>query len=80
MEIKELISKVYRGEEVTKEELWEVFSYLRHIPNIKKTDEEFELYCRMMEEKGKPLPKRNTICRPLEEEYFKNKGIKIEQD
>lgn len=70
--LKELISKVYRGEEVTKDEKWEVFSYLRHIPNIKKTDEEFELYCRMAKEKGIPKPDRNSYIRPLHEKNKKS--------
>ena len=67
MKIKELISKVYRGEKITKDEEWEVFFYLRHIPNIKKTDEEFELYCRMAKEKGIPKPDRNSYIRPSHE-------------
>lgn len=76
--INEIVNSAYEGEIITKEEKQELFHYFRHIPNIKKTDEEFELYCKMMKERGKPLPKRNIICRPLEEEYFKSKGINIE--
>lgn len=72
MKIKELISKVYRGEKITKDEEWEVFFYLRHIPNIKKTDEEFELYCRMAKEKGIPKPDRNSYIRPLHEKNKKS--------
>lgn len=67
-----LIERANRGEAITKEEKNKIFFYLRHIPNIKKTDEEFELYCKMAKEKGLPEPKRNSTIRPLHEK--KNYG------
>lgn len=78
MKIKEIINKILKNEQVTSKEKNEVFHYFNHIPNIKKTNEEFELYYKMLKERNKPLPNRNMICRPLEEEYFKSKGIEIE--
>ena len=65
--IKDVINSAYNGEVITKEEKSEMFSYFRHIPNARKTDEEFELYCKMAEEKGIPKPKRDSIIRPLYE-------------
>lgn len=65
--IKDVINRAYNGEEITKEEKNNMFSYFRHIPNARKTDEEFELYCKMAEEKGIPRPDRNSVIRPLHE-------------
>lgn len=69
LKIKELVMKAYRGEEISRSDMGEVFFYLRHIPNIKKTDEEFELYCKMAKEKGLPKPDRNSYVRPLHEKH-----------
>lgn len=63
--IKEVIKSAYNGEEITKEEKSEIFSYFRHIPNARKTDKEFELYCKMAKEKGMPKPERDYKIRPL---------------
>ncbi len=52
-----------KGSKLVKER----FSYLRHIPNIHKTDEEFKEYCILAEEKGLPKPDRNSRIRPLHE-------------
>lgn len=71
--IKDIISCAYNGEEITKEEKSEMFSYFRHIPNARKTDEEFELYCKMAEEKGMPRPDRSSVIRPLYEDRKNNK-------
>ena len=65
--IKHIINSAYNGEEITKEEKSKMFSYFRHIPNAKKTDEEFDLYCKMAEEKGIQKPDRNSRIRPLHE-------------
>lgn len=35
--IKDVINSAYNGEEITKEEKSEMFSYFRHIPNARKT-------------------------------------------
>ena len=43
------------------------FSYLRHIPNCYKTDEEFEEYCQFVKRLGLPNPDRNLKVRPLHE-------------
>ena len=43
------------------------FSYLRHIPNFYKTDEEFEEYCQFAKRLGLPKPDRNSRVRPLHE-------------
>lgn len=65
--IKDVIKSAYSGEEITKEEKSEIFSYFRHIPNARKTDEEFELYCKMAEEKGMTRPERDSNIRSLHE-------------
>ncbi|MDO4710633.1 MAG: hypothetical protein Q4A75_01555 [Peptostreptococcaceae bacterium] len=67
MDIKEVISRAINGEELSKEERNRLFFYFRHIPNIRKSDEEFELYCKMAAEKGLPKPDRNSYIRPLHE-------------
>lgn len=69
MEIKELINKMLKGESENVEERTQVFIYLRHIPNIHKTNEEFELYCEMTKRVGLPTPNRNSGIRPLHEKY-----------
>ncbi len=51
---------------LTKEEQ-ERFFYLRHIPNINKTDKEFDEYCLLANKVGLPKPDRNSKCRPLHE-------------
>lgn len=66
-DIKDIINSAYNGEEITKEEKNNMFSYFRHIPNARKTDEEFELYCKMAEEKGILNPERDSTIRPLNE-------------
>lgn len=66
-DIKDIINSANNGEEITKEEKNNMFSYFRHIPNARKTDEEFELYCKMAEEKGIPKPERDSTIRPLNE-------------
>lgn len=43
------------------------FSYLRHIPNYNKTDEEFKEYCQLTKGVGLPKPDRNSKVRPLHE-------------
>ncbi len=43
------------------------FSYLRHIPNYNKTDEEFKEYCQLAKRVGLPKPDRNSKVRPLHE-------------
>lgn len=43
------------------------FSYLRHIPNFNKTDEEFEEYCQFAKRLELPKPDRNSKVRPLHE-------------
>lgn len=63
--IKDIINSAYNGEEITKEEKGEIFGYFRHIPNARKTDEEFELYCKMAEERGMSRPNRSSVIRPL---------------
>lgn len=65
--IKDVINSAYNGEEITKGEKSEMFSYFRHIPNARKTDEEFELYCKIAEEKGIPKPERDSTIRSLHE-------------
>lgn len=65
----EIVSAAYRGEMITKEERSRMFHYFRHIPNARKTDEEFELYCKMAKEKGIPEPDRKSYIRPLHEKY-----------
>lgn len=70
--IQTLINKMCNNEEVTLEEKNTVFHYFRHIPNARKTDEEFELYCRMAKEKGIPKPDRNSYIRPLHEKNKKS--------
>ena len=65
--IEDVINSAYNGEKITKEEKSEMFSYFRHIPNARKTDEEFELYCKMAEEKGLPKPERDSTIRSLNE-------------
>ena len=69
--MKDVINSAYNGDEITKEEKSEMFRYFRHIPNARKTDEEFELYCKMAKEKGIPDPERDSAIRPLHE-YGKN--------
>lgn len=66
-DIKDIINSANNGEEITKEEKNNMFSYFRHIPNARKTDEEFDLYCKMAEEKGIPKPERDSTIRPLHE-------------
>lgn len=66
---KDLISKANKGENITKSEKNKIFFYLRHIPNMRKTEEEFELYCKMAKEKGLPKPDRNSYVRPLHEKH-----------
>lgn len=65
--IKDVIESAYKGEEISKEEKNEMFNYFRHIPNARKTDEEFELYCKMAKEKAIPKPERDSTIRPLYE-------------
>lgn len=65
--IKDIINSAYKGEKISKEEKNRMFSYFRHIPNARKTNEEFELYCEMAKEKGIPKPDRNSEIRPLHE-------------
>lgn len=48
---KDLISRVNNGGNITKSDKGRIFSYLRHIPNIRKTEEELELYCKMAKKK-----------------------------
>lgn len=43
------------------------FSYLRHIPNCNKTDDEFEEYRQFAKRVGLPEPDRNSKVRPLHE-------------
>lgn len=64
---RDLISRANKGENITREEKNKIFSYLRHVPNIRKTEEEFELYCKMAKEKGLLEPNRNSFVRPLHE-------------
>ncbi|WP_073508040.1 hypothetical protein [Streptobacillus notomytis] len=64
MKIKEIIDRVINNQEITKNEL---FFYLRHIPNIRKTEEEFKIYCEMCKEKGVSEPNRNSKIRPIHE-------------
>ena len=52
-----------------------MFHYFRHIPNEKKTDKEFELYCIMAKEKGIPKPDRHSLIRTLHEKII-DIGIK----
>ncbi|WP_028257320.1 hypothetical protein [Veillonella montpellierensis] len=66
---RDLISRANNGENITKSEKGKIFSYLRHVPNIRKTEEEFELYCKMAQEKGLPKPDRNLYVRPLHEKH-----------
>lgn len=66
---RDLILRANNGENITKREKGKIFSYLRHIPNIRKTEEEFELYCKMAKEKGLPKPDRNSYVRPLHEKH-----------
>ncbi|MDD7306076.1 MAG: hypothetical protein PUG67_05765 [Peptoniphilaceae bacterium] len=65
--IEEIIESAYSGEAITKEERQSMFSYFRHIPNARKTDKEFKLYCKMAKEKGIPKPERDSTIRPLYE-------------
>ena len=69
--IKNVINSANNGDVITKEEKYEMFSYFRHIPDARKTDEEFELYCKMAEENGITKPERDSTIRPLHE-YSKN--------
>lgn len=41
------------------------FSYLSHIPNCHKIDEEFEKYCQFAKRLGLPNADRNSKIRPL---------------
>lgn len=43
------------------------FSYLRHIPNYNKNDEEFKEYCQLAKRVGLPKPDRNSKVRLLHE-------------
>ena len=43
------------------------FSYLSHIPNCHKIDEEFEKYWQFAKRLGLPNPDRNSKIRPLYE-------------
>lgn len=70
--IKEIIQSANNGEEITDEEKNEMFMYFRHIPNARKTDEEFELYSKMAKERGIPTPNRKSYIRPLHEKHDKN--------
>ena len=63
--INDIINSAYNGDKITKEEKSEMFTYFRHIPNARKTDEEFELYCKMAEDKGILKPDRKSVIRPL---------------
>ncbi|WP_040396987.1 hypothetical protein [Anaerococcus senegalensis] len=65
--INDIINSAYNGDKITKEEKSEMFTYFRHIPNARKTDEEFELYCKMAEDKGIPKSDRKSVIRPLQE-------------
>lgn len=65
--IKELIKKFLNDGLVSKEEKIEIFSYLRHIPNFHKTEEEWELYKKICKEKRLPEPNRYSKIRPLHE-------------
>ena len=67
IKIKDVIKSAYKGEEISKEEKNEMFNYFRHIPNARKTNEEFELYCKMAEEKAIPKHERDSTIRPLNE-------------
>lgn len=67
MRIKDIINKAVNNQVITSEEKNEMFAYFRHIPNNRKTDEEFELYCKMAKEKGLPMPNRQSNVRPLHE-------------
>lgn len=69
LKIKELVMKAYKGEEISRSDMGEVFFYLRHIPNVRKTKEEFELYCKMAKKHGLPKPDRNSYVRPLHEKH-----------
>lgn len=65
--IGDIIKSAYNGDKITKEEESKMFFYFRHIPNSVKTDEEFELYCKMAEERKAPKPERDSTIRPLYE-------------
>lgn len=67
MKVKDILNKAINDIELDKEEKNTLFSYFRHIPNGRKTDEEFEIYCKMAKEKGLPKPDRNSWIRPLHE-------------
>lgn len=62
---------------MSKEDLKHDFIYLRHIPNIRKTEEEFEIYTKMCEERGYPKPDRNSRIRPLHEKIDEETRKKI---
>lgn len=66
-EYKKLVMRANKGGTITKEEKNLLFFHFRHIPNARKTDEEFALYCKMAEEKGLPPPDRSSVIRPLHE-------------
>nr|DAP27596.1 MAG TPA: hypothetical protein [Caudoviricetes sp.] len=42
-------------------------SYLSHIPNCYKTDQEFKEHCAFSKKLGLPQPNRNSKVRPLHE-------------
>lgn len=70
--IKELIRKMLKRENISKEDRQRVFMYLRHIPNKNKTEEEWELYKILCKEKGVPEPDRNLAVRPVYEKLIKH--------
>lgn len=67
--IQDLIKLLLEGKAVSKEDTSKVFSYLRHIPNARKTENEWNLYCQMAKERGLPRPDRDSKIRPLHEKY-----------
>lgn len=73
--IKEIVKRAYNMEVLTNEECYELFHYLRHIPNCRKTEEEWELYKRVCKEKGIPEPNRKSCVRPLHEKYDENGNL-----
>ncbi len=58
----------------TKKE-WDRLNYLRHIPNLNKSKEEFKEYCFFADRIGMPKPNRESKIRPLHEKYDKHGNL-----
>lgn len=75
LDINKVIETAYEGGVLTEYETSELYHFLRHIPNSKKTEKEWEVYKKFCVEKGLPEPNRKSCVRPLNEKYDENGNL-----